>query len=55
MVCVLESKNSLANMWFVAQYITGGRSVVNKYIIRASRSYYIHFTTDLQPVILCNK
>ena len=51
--CVLKSKYSLANKWFVVQYITGCRSVVSEYntMTRASRSWYIHFTTDLQPVI----
>ena len=45
--CVLESKKSLANKWFVAQYITGCLSVVSEYITRASGSWNIHFTTDL--------
>ena len=43
----------LANMYFVAQYITDCRSVVSEYITRASRSLYIRFMTDLQPGIYC--
>ena len=39
---VLESKQSVTNTSFVAQYITGCRTVVGK---------YIHFSIDLQPVI----
>ena len=35
-------KKSLAYKWCVAQYITGCRSVFSE---------YMHFTTDLQPVI----
>ena len=44
---------TFANKWFVDQYITGWRSVVSEYmyISHASRSWYTHFTTDLQPVV----
>ena len=44
---VWKYRNSLANKWFTAQYITGCRSVVSEYITRASRSWNIQFSTDL--------